>query len=135
MRQTLVALLLLSLACFVWLALLCLRVIHFSLDQLYVATVLGVTCSYSCAPIFYEYAVALAASSSGSSEVLVGALMSGSVNATTGVFLLVFFVPGLGTTWMNWGLILTTAAAVPMVLKTRLPEAASKPVASDVKLA
>ncbi len=141
MRHTLVALLSGALLCFVYLMALCFRWASFTLDRLYVATVLGVTLSYSCVPIFYEYAVALAAGGGGGggdgggvSEVLVGALMSGAVNGVTGIFLLVFFVPGLGTGWMNWGLCLTTAAAVPMVLKTTLPADELK-ASPDVKLA
>ncbi len=108
-----------ALLCFVWLMALCFGWTEFSLDRLYLATILGVTLSYSSAPIFYEYAVALGGQSC--SEVQVGGLMSGGINATTGLFLLVFFIPGLGTSWMNWGLCITTFMAVPMVLKTKLP--------------
>ncbi len=134
MRHTLAALLLGALACFAYLMALCLGWLPFSLSRLFVATVLGVTLSYSTVPIFIEYAVALS-SSSGASEVMVGALMSGAVNGVTGVFLLAFFIPGLGTSWMNWGLCLTTAAAVPMVLRTKLPDDVKARPLTDVKLA
>ncbi len=55
------------------------------------------------------------------SEELVGAFLSASINFVTGVLLLVFFIPDIGTTWMNYGLTVTTFLAVPLIWSTKPP--------------
>ncbi len=55
------------------------------------------------------------------SEELVGAFLSAGINLVTGVLLLVFFIPDIGTTWMNYGLTVTTFLAVPLIWSTKSP--------------
>ncbi len=58
--MTVCALLGVSGCCYVWLTLLCVGSVHFTLGQLTCATVLGATFTYATVPLLYEYAVMVA---------------------------------------------------------------------------
>jgi len=138
LRRALIVLQTLAGLCFIWLAAICLRVFPLAnLGQLYAATVAAVTFSYICVPLSFEYAVAVGRVRSGASEAHVGAFMSASVNLSTGLLLLAFFLPGVGDdpSWMNYGVVLASLSAVPLLKMTSAPSSVAAKPESAAKLA
>ena len=71
----------------------------FSTWQLYASVTGGIVFSFCLAPLFFEYTVELAYPVS---EGLVGGFLCCFNNFIGTVFLALFFIPNLGTIWMNY---------------------------------
>lgn len=115
-KITLMILLVLASCCFIWLTLLCDKIIPFRLWQLYVSTVCGVSFTFAQAPLFFEYTVEL---SYPAPEGLVGGFLTGFNNLVGFVFLGIFFVPNIGTVWMNYALVAASIVSIPAVALTK----------------
>ncbi len=111
-QLTLVVLLSVSTACFVWLALISLEVIPYSLAQLYVAAVVGTASYFACFPLFFELTLMI---SHPAPEGIVGAFLTGVYNVFMTIFLLIMMIPDLETSWMNYLVIAGTAAGIPLI--------------------
>ena len=70
--------------------------------QLYVATIGGSSLTFTLAPLFFEYTAELAYPVD---EGLLGGFLTCFNNVTGGIFLCLFFIPNIGTTWMNYALL------------------------------
>ncbi len=104
---------------YVWLALLILDVIPYSLPQLYVSTVVATTGFVATLPLFFELALMI---SYPIPEGLVGAYLTGLLNLMFTAFLLVLMVPDMDYTWVTYVLITCTVAAIPLVYAIERPE-------------
>ena len=93
MKLVLTVLMSCAISCWVWMCLLCLRAIPFSLAQLYVSTVLASALTYSCGPIFFEFTVELVYPVP---EGVVGGFLTCVYNTVGMIFLFVFYIPGIG---------------------------------------
>ena len=107
-----------SAACFIWLALISFSLIPYSLAQLYVATIIGVSTFYACVPMLFELAVMIAYPTP---EGLVGSYLTGVYNFIACSFFLVMLIPNIGTSWMNYVLVAATVLAVPIIYLVRKP--------------
>ena len=70
--------------------------------QLYIATIGGSSLTFTLAPLFFEYTAELAYPVD---EGLLGGFLTCFNNVTGGIFLCLFFIPNIGTTWMNYALL------------------------------
>ncbi len=118
-KMTLLLLLLLSSLCFTWLALLSFEVITYSLAQLYVATVLGVSAYYACLPLFFEFAIMIAHPTP---DGLVGCYLTGVYNLVGFLFYMVLLIPDIGALWMNYALVVVTVLSIPLLALVKKPK-------------
>lgn len=116
MKVTLVVLLVLETLSWTWLAMICDKIIPFSTWQLYAATVCGTSFTFSLAPLFFEYSSELAYPVP---EGLVGGFLTCFNNLIGGIFLAIFFIPNIGTTWMNYVLVASAVVSIPAVIFTK----------------
>ena len=93
MKMALIVLMSGAIVCWIWLGLICLRVITFSLPQLYMSTILATGLTYGCGPIFYEFTVEQVYPAP---ESLVGGFLAMVYNTVGMIFLLLFYIPALG---------------------------------------
>ena len=117
-KISIITLLTLASVMFLWLALLCLEVIPYALWQIYVATIAGSTLCYTIIPLSFEYAIMQAYPVS---EGMVGSFLSGVFNFFVLIFLLLFFIPGIGYRWMNYLLVIGSVVSIPLIAITRTP--------------
>ena len=117
-KLSIITLLTLASVMFLWLALLCLEVIPYTLWQIYVATITGSTLCYTCIPLSFEYAIMQAYPVS---EGMVGSFLTGVFNFFVLIFLLLFFIPGIGYLWMNYLLVIGAIVSIPLIAITRTP--------------
>lgn len=118
-KVSVITLLTLASGMFLWLALLCLEVIPYSLWQIYVATISGSTLCYTIIPLCFEYAIMQAYPVS---EGMVGSFLSGVFNFFVLIFLLLFFIPDIGYLWMNYLLVIGAVVSVPLIAMTKTPD-------------
>ena len=76
-------------------------------------TVAATSLSFACCPLFFELAVEI---SYPVPESVVGGFLSGIFNVVGTTFLLLFFVPNIGSLWMNYVLVGSVAFGVPAVV-------------------
>ncbi|XP_059165974.1 solute carrier family 49 member 4 homolog [Physella acuta] len=109
---------LLGAACFVVFALVLIKVIPFSSAVLYVTVIGGNTLINAAVPIIYELGCELAYPTS---EGAANGLLTLLNNLGGLIFLAIFFIPNVGTMWMNWTVIGSIIVCLPMiaVLKSR----------------
>ena len=112
-KSTLVILISLAALSFLWVLLLCERIIPFSHWQLYASVIAGTSFNFACVPLFFEYTVELAYPVT---EGLVGGYMTVFNNAVGFVFLCVFFVKDISYVWINYVILFSTVLALPMLL-------------------
>ena len=131
MKVTLIILISLATAGFVWLMLMCLQIIPVSLGkcfhslpsfrqhifavQIYISVILSASISFSCYPIFFEMTVEVTYPVH---ESIVGGFLTGFYNLVGIVFLLLFLVPNIGYVWINYVLVGATAVGLPAILFT-----------------
>ena len=113
MKKTLILLLLASGSMYLLLALMNFKVMPYSFAGLCAMTVSATSLSFACCPLFFELAVEI---SYPMPESVVGCFLSAAFNLVGSVFLLLFFIPNIGTLWMNYVLIGSVVLGVPAVL-------------------
>ncbi|BFZ06376.1 hypothetical protein BsWGS_09415 [Bradybaena similaris] len=94
-------------------ALMLIKVVPPSIIGLYVTIIAANTTINIAVPLFFELACELAYPTSEGSANGVLTLFS---NFWSLVFLFVFSIPDVGSMWMNWAVISTTAACIPLLL-------------------
>jgi len=105
-----------STACFTWLMLIVLKVIPFEMWQLYVSTITGITTLYTCMPLFMEYTNEMTYPVP---EGIVGGFLTFFYNLVGIVFYLMFFIPNLGVTWMNYAIVASCFSIIPLIWMTK----------------
>jgi len=113
MKLTLLILLSASTCLFTWLMLMCIGVLHYDLLLLYIVIPLATSINFGCCPLFFEMTAEIAYPVN---ESLVGGFLTGMYNLVGIIFLFVFFIPNIGSVWMNYALVGSTAAVIPAVL-------------------
>merc|ERR1719427_404418 len=113
MKAVIILLLSLATAGFVWLMLMCKEVLPPSLPSLYAAVIISTSVSFTCIPLFFEMTVEIAYPVN---EGLVGGFMTGIYNFIAIIFFCLFFIPNIGFIWIDYLLIGSTVAAIPLVL-------------------
>ncbi len=94
-------------------------VIQYSLAQLYISTVVASTGYVACMPLFFELALMI---SYPIPEGLVGAFLTGLLNFTFTIFLLVLIVPDMDYTWVIYVVVACTIISLPMVYAIKKPK-------------
>ena len=112
-KLTLLILLILATACFVWLMMICLKILPHQVEYIYVAVILATSINFCCCPLFFEMAVEMAYPVN---EGLVGGFLTGVYNFIGIMFLFIFFIPNIGFVWINYVLVGSTALAIPAVM-------------------
>ena len=92
MKRTLIFIMVCGIICWMWLGLICLRVIPFDMISLYCATILASGITYSSGPIFFEFTVELVYPVP---EGVVGGFLTVVYNTTGMIFLFLFYIPAL----------------------------------------
>lgn len=113
MKTILLLLLVLATVCFVWLMLMCLKILPHTIECLYAAVILATSINFCCCPLFFEMTVEMAYPVN---ESLVGGFMTGVYNFVGILFLFIFFIPNIGFVWINYVLVGSTALAIPAVV-------------------
>merc|ERR1711970_170775 len=113
MKLTLLILLMLATGCFVWLMMICLKILPHQIEYIYVAVILATSINFCCCPLFFEMAVEMAYPVN---EGLVGGFLTGVYNLIGIIFLFIFFIPNIGFVWINYVLVGSTALAIPAVM-------------------
>lgn len=116
MKISLIVLISLATAGFVWLMLICIHQIEFSKAQVYVSVILSASISFSCYPIFFEMTVEVTYPVH---ESIVGGFLTAFYNLVGIMFLLIFFIPNIGFEWINYVLVASTVVALPAIILTR----------------
>ena len=101
MRATLMVLISLASIGFIWLMLICLKVVNHSEEFIYFAVIGSASVSASCYPIFFEMTVEITYPVH---ESIVGGFLTGFYNLVAIVFLLLFFIPNIGYLWISYAL-------------------------------
>jgi len=115
MKATLLLLLTVSTASFIWLAIMCLpnSPLEHSKVKLYLAIIIATSAAYSCCPLFFEMTVELAYPIS---EGTVAGFLTAMNNFVGMIFLFLFFVPSLiagNCMWVSYSLVASTLLAIP----------------------
>jgi len=115
MKLVLTILMSCAISCWIWMCLLCLRVIPFSLPQLYVSTVLASALTYSSGPIFFEFTVELVYPVP---EGVVGGFLTGIYNTVGMIFLFIFYIPGIDADpgWIPIAIMSSVSLSLPLML-------------------
>ena len=113
MKTILLLLLVLATVCFVWLMLMCLKILPHTIECLYAAVILATSINFCCCPLFFEMTVEMAYPVN---ESLVGGFMTGVYNFVGILFLFIFFIPNIGFVCINYVLVGSTALAIPAVV-------------------
>ena len=74
------------------------------------------TFSFSLAPLFFEYTAELAYPAP---EGLVAGFLTCGMNLLGCIFFCLFFIPGIGTVWMNYVLVASAIVSIPAVIFTK----------------
>ena len=93
MKCVLVLIMVSGVMCWIWLGLICLRVIPFTMAGLYCSTILASGLTYSSGPLFFEFTVELVYPVP---EGVVGGFLTVVYNSVGMIFLFLFYVPQLG---------------------------------------
>ena len=83
---------------------------------MYTSATLGTAFTFTLAPLFFEYA---AESVYPAPEGMVGGILTLFYNLVGCVFLCIFFIPDIGTLWMNYVMVIGTLMCIPAVLLTQ----------------
>jgi len=115
MKATLLLLLTVSTASFIWLAIMCLpsSPLEHSKVKLYLAIIIATSAAYSCCPLFFEMTVELAYPIN---EGTVAGFLTAMNNFVGMIFLFLFFVPSLiagNCMWVSYSLVASTLLAIP----------------------
>jgi len=115
MKRALVVIMTLGVLCWIWMCLLCLRIIPFSLAQLYASTVLASALTYSSGPIFFEFTVELVYPVP---EGIVGGFLTCVYNTVGMIFLFLFYIPGIDANpeWIPIAIMSSVTLSLPLML-------------------
>ena len=115
MKTTLCIIMVAGCGCWIWMCLLCLRVIPFSIWQLYVSTILASSLTYSASPIFFEFCVEIVYPVP---EGIVGGFLTCVYNTFGMIFLFLFYIPQLANNsyWIPYAIMASTIISLPLVL-------------------
>jgi len=115
MKRALMVIMTLGILCWIWMCLLCLRVIPFSLPQLYASTVLASALTYSSGPIFFEFTVELVYPVP---EGIVGGFLTCVYNTVGMIFLFLFYIPGIDANpeWIPIAIMSSVTLSLPLML-------------------
>jgi len=118
MKRALMVIMSLGICCWIWMCLLCLRVIPFSLPQLYASTVLASALTYSSGPIFFEFTVELVYPVP---EGVVGGFLTGVYNSVGMIFLFLFYIPGIDANpeWIPIAIMSSVTMSLPLMLMVK----------------
>ncbi|XP_070174138.1 solute carrier family 49 member 4 homolog [Littorina saxatilis] len=100
----------------VWFCLLVLQYIHFDLVSVYASSILTGVFVNGGIPLFYEAACEVTYPVA---EGVTTGVLTALNNIVGVVFFALLFVPGIGVAWMNWMLLGTVLAALPLLLMLR----------------
>lgn len=92
MKLTLCIIMVLAFSCWLWMSLLCLEFIPFSIGQLYASTILASSLTYSASPIFFEFCVEIVYPVP---EGIVGGFLTCIYNICGMIFLFLFYIPDI----------------------------------------
>ena len=115
MKATILVLLVVSTASFIWLTIMCLpnSPLDHSKVKLYLAIIIATSAAYSCCPLFFEMTVELAYPVN---EGTVAGFLTAMNNFVAMVFLFLFFVHSLtagNCMWVSYSLVASTLLAIP----------------------
>jgi len=113
MKFTIIILMFASGVCFIWFTLIYISYLPFSKVSLYLSIILGGTLNSCLVPLFFELAVEIAFPVS---ESIVGGFLTGVLGVIGAIYLLLFFIPNIGVSWMNYVLIGSTLLPIPLML-------------------
>jgi len=115
MKRALMVVMTLGILCWIWMCLLCLGVIPFSLPQLYASTVLASALTYSSGPIFFEFTVELVYPVP---EGIVGGFLTCVYNTVGMIFLFLFYIPGIDANpgWIPVAIMSSVTLSLPLML-------------------
>ena len=109
----LIILLTVSGAIFVLLTFMCLQVISTSYPVLFFVIVSATSLNFACCPLFFELSVEIAYPVS---ESLIGGFLTTIYNLVGIVFLFLFFIPNIGSIWINYVLVGSVVLSIPAVI-------------------
>jgi len=92
--------------------------VPFSLWQVYVSLIAGSTFCFATVPLSFEYAIMQAHPVS---EGMVAAFLTGTFNFVMFIFLVLFYIPGIGHLWMNYVLVIVAFLPIPFFAITKRP--------------
>ena len=118
MKRTLIVIMTCGILCWIWLGLICLQILPFSLESLYISTILASSLTYASSPIFFEFTVELVYPVA---EEVVGGFLTVGYSASGMLFLMLFYIPALQATphWIPIALMVSTSIALPMLLTVK----------------
>ena len=118
MKRTLICIMVCGILCWIWLGLICLQIIPFSLTSLYFATILASSLTYASSPIFFEFTVELVYPVP---EEVVGGFLTVGYSGSGMLFLMLFYIPALQSSphWIPIALMVSTSIALPMLLTVK----------------
>jgi len=114
MKLTLSIIMFFGTICWIWMCLICLQKIPFSLPQLYISTILASSLTYSASPIFFEFSVEIAYPVP---EGVVGGFLTLVYNTFGMTFLFLFYVPALENNpdWIPYAIMVSTITSLPLL--------------------
>lgn len=114
MKLTLFIIMTCGVACWIWLGLLCLGIIPFTLAQLYISTILASSLTYSSGPIFFEFCVEIVYPVP---EGIVGGFLTCIYNTFGMIFLFLFYIPAIANNphWIPYAIMVSTASSLPLL--------------------
>lgn len=111
-KSLLLGLYILASVALLWVLLLCESYIPFTKVELFASVILSGIFINAAIPLFYEMASELCYPVA---EGIIGGYLT-FLNNIVGVFLLSsFYIPNLGKAWLNWTMLITTAATIPLL--------------------
>ena len=116
MKLTLVLLLSISGSLFLLLILMCLKIVPSNYLIFCIVIIAATSLNYACCPLFFELCVEIAYPVS---ESLVGGFLTSMNNLVGIIFLFLFFIPNIGSLWINYLLLGSVVFSIPAVLLTK----------------
>jgi len=115
-KLTILLLLVVSGALFVVLTMMCLGALPSTFPLLCAAIIAATSLNFACCPLFFELSVEIAYPVA---ESLVAGFLTATYNLVGIVFLFLFFIPNIGSIWINYVLVGSVVVSVPAVLLIR----------------
>ncbi|XP_064644031.1 solute carrier family 49 member 4 homolog isoform X1 [Lineus longissimus] len=112
MKMFLIVMFTLSTLMFVWFTLICEGWIPFSTVQIYVSCITGCALVGGSIPLFYELGCETAYPVA---ESVAAGVQTFLLNVVGFLFLILFYIPNIGTDWLNWVMLGSVAAGIPML--------------------
>ncbi|XP_033625226.1 LOW QUALITY PROTEIN: solute carrier family 49 member 4 homolog [Asterias rubens] len=113
MKKILLILTVLATASCLWCFLLCLKIVPFRIEFLYISCISFGFFLPGCTPIYYEITVEGVYPVAEGVTTMALTLLN---RVTALIFLLILLIPDLGIDWMSWAVLLATGAAIPLLV-------------------